>query len=154
MANIRTDYATGVLPTPNIVDAQGGFIFLEYLTTALVPALSDTIELGPIPANVQVTDWVIHSDDLDTGTSALTLSLGALNALKTDLGTGSDIWATGLTVAATAVSQRAVARTHIDGTGQGVAKNVALKVTTAANVWPGAGKRITVLLSVRPTRLP
>ena len=65
-------------------------------------ALNDIIVMGSLPPGCLPVDLILDSDDLDTGTAAITLSVGILNAGKTDIdatASGGAAWIAASTVA-------------------------------------------------------
>lgn len=96
----QSDYHTGVKPMPV---AQGAEVLCvrDSATWPSTKSLSDLLALMPLPADHIPVDIIVDSDDNDTGTSE-TISVGLLNAGKTDLSTttndGGAVWISASTV--------------------------------------------------------
>jgi hypothetical protein len=154
MANLQSLAALGQKPVPTPFEAVGGMIVYDYVFGATAPALNDTIELGNIDPAIQVVDYVVYCDDIDSnGVPTIAFSLGQLNAGKTALDTGTAVWQTAIASGQAGVPQRASQNTnHLTTTGQvGQAlTKLALQVTAIAATYAGSGKRISVVCFVRP----
>ena len=70
MAILQTDYAKGIRPMPI---AQGAEVISVRMAFALaaVLAAADVIEFGFLPADHVPVDYIIDTDDLDSGTTVL-----------------------------------------------------------------------------------
>lgn len=157
MPNIRSNYATGKLPTKIAAGAE--LVPLNYEID--VPAsgdgtnLNDTLEMGVLPAGHVPVDAIYSSDDLDTnGAPALALSFGVLNAAKTDLSTaaadGGAVWASGLTIGQTGALARQSAKAIVDVLPSESDRSLAYKVTTAGATKAAGKLRVTVLARAVP----
>jgi hypothetical protein len=154
MANIKSDYAAGKLPSKI---AQGGEVVALYyeINLAAAPVLNDTIELGPLPGGHVPVDYTLDCDDLDTnGTPTIALSLGLLNSGKTDLSTaaadGGAVWASGITSAQAGGFTRNAGRILNAVQAAETDRAIALKVTTAAATFAAGKARLTVLARAVP----
>jgi len=90
------DYLSGRKPT---VYPSGSEVVAVRYPLALVAAdmdLNDAGAVGILPAGCVPVALYVDSDDLDTGTPAVALSVGLMNSGDTDVSTA---WGTGLTVA-------------------------------------------------------
>lgn len=153
MANKRSDYATGKLPTRV---AQGSEVIPLYYEVQLdaAPALNDTIEMGPLPAGHVPIDYWHDIDDLDTGT-AMVLALGLLNSGKTDLSTAADdggaVWASALNDAQAGGYKRNSGRVLAKvASTPDTDRAIAFKVTTAAGTFQAGKIRLCVLARAVP----
>lgn len=105
MALFQTDYAKGtkVLPAPK--GSETVIARVEWVQNAAL-ALNDIVEMCQLPEDMVPCDAWIDTDDLDTnGTPLITLSLGILNAAKSDIDTvasGGAAWIAATTAAQTA----------------------------------------------------
>ena len=102
MALYQTDYAKGVKIVPICKGSETFSIRVEFIQSVAL-ALNDIIEMLPLPEDHVPVDFFIDSDDLDTnGAPAITLSVGILNAAKSDIDTvasGGAAWLAASTVA-------------------------------------------------------
>lgn len=145
MAKYQTKALTGVKSVPQPWSGFVGVVAIDvdFPTTAL--AASDLIELVELPPGVQVVDYTFVFPDIDTGTPAFAFSIGTENTTFDDLGT---VWEAGLTAGQSA----AIVRAGTSAAAQQAttaARRVALKVTTIAATYAGAGKTGQVLLQLR-----
>lgn len=154
MANIQSNYATGKLPARI---ASGAEVIPLYYVIALAtaPAANDTLELGPLPAGHVPIDYTLDCDDLDSnGTPLIALSLGLLNAGKTDLSTaaadGGAVWASGINDARAGGFSRNAGRILNAVTPVQTDRNIAIKVTAAAATFQAGSLRLCVLARATP----
>jgi hypothetical protein len=99
MANHQSDYAKGIRQMP----VAGGSELVSIRLVVALPAthaLNDIVEFGELPEDHVPVDFILDSADLDTnGAPAIVLSVGLLNAGKTDISTaaadGGAAWLTG-----------------------------------------------------------
>ncbi len=144
MAKFQTKTFLNKLPlfTPQDASAVWAAVTVDFPATA--PAANDLIELANIPVGIKVLDWALVFPDIDSNAApAFAGSLGIENAGGTDL--GAEVWGTGLT----AGQSTAIVRNTTSVAAQGdstVDRRLALKVTTAAATYAGAGKTGQVLL--------
>lgn len=144
MATYTSKHASGVAPIAALNDALPGIIALEYVNTAALAA-GDIIDLGPLPAGITILDVALVTEDLDTnGTPTLTLSVGELNAGKTDLSGTAYIAAS--TIGQTGGVARATTSVHL--TAGAVARRMGIKAVAAAATG-AVGKKMVVLLTVQ-----
>jgi hypothetical protein len=157
MALLKTKVAAGLknVYIPDDAEVCGTTVEVEfdYLlntstnTYATAVASGDIIELMTVPAGIEVTDWTIVTDDVDTGTTFV-LSVGVLNAGKTDLAAGAtDTWATGLTIGQGGGVARAATAAHYLG-GKAASRVIGLKAT-GAQAGTLVGKKALVTLNLR-----
>lgn len=157
MANARSDYALGKKPSKVAQGAEVIALYYEFDVPATGDgtALNDTIEMGPLPGGHVPIDYTLDLDDLDSnGAPAISMSLGLLNAGKTDLSTaaadGGAVWASGINDARAGGFSRntgrvlnAVQPTELD-------RAIALKITAAAATKQAGKARLTVLARAVP----
>lgn len=97
-ANYQSDNVKGLVPSPIAMGQEAVPLRGEITPSSFTTA--DVLEMLEIPPGMQVVDWTVDTDDLDSnGAPAAVFKLGVLNAGKTDLDTGNAIWKTGLTTA-------------------------------------------------------
>lgn len=140
----------GAKKVPTIADAMVAQLLYEYVTTANLVA-GDIIDLGPLPSAVDPVDVTLYSDDLDSnGTPTITLSVGLLNAAKTDLNGGTnETWIVASTVAQNGgVARATTAAPYLMGAAV-AERRIGIKVVAGAATGVGAGKKIAVLLDAR-----
>lgn len=154
MANIKSDYAAGKLPSKV---AQGGEVVALYyeINLTAAPSLNDTLELGPLPGGHVPVDYTLDCDDIDSnGTPLIALSLGLLNSGKTDLSTasadGGAVWASGINDARTGGFSRNTGRVLNAVQAAELDRGIAVKVTAAAATFAAGKIRITVLARAVP----
>lgn len=145
MALIKTKTFTNISPlyTPDDAEVCGSPIQIDFPTTA--PAVGDLILLGTIPAGVKLDDYRGFIPDIDSnGTPTFAFSLGIANAGLTDLST---VLQAGLTTGQSSGAFRATNADHLalDST---VDRVLAMKVTTAAATYAGAGKTGKVIVEL------
>jgi hypothetical protein len=140
--------ALGQTPVPSVWSAVTCGIPFEYVTDATLAA-GDIIELGTIEAGVKPFNVTLLSDDLDTnGTPTITLTVGILNAAKTDI----DAAATSTFIAASTVAQTGghaaatTANAYLSGASN-VPRKLGIKVVAGPATFAGAGKKIAVVLT-------
>lgn len=149
MATQKSKMALGQVHVTSLTSALVAGLLYEHTTTGALAA-NDIIELGPIEGLVKPIDCTLITDDLDTnGAPTITLTVGILNAAKTDIDAGAtSAWI----VASTAGQSGGVARatTHncyLSGaTAAGTNRTLGIKVVTGPATSAGAGKKIVVLL--------
>lgn len=143
--------ALGQKPVPA---ANSGFLqqFLyEFLTLGALAA-GDIIDLGPIQADLAPADCTLITDDLDTnGVPAITMTVGILNAAKSDIGAGAnDPWIVASTVGQTGGIARATsAACYLSGPAA-VERRLGIKIVAAPATSAGAGKKIAVKVDFQP----
>lgn len=144
MPKYQTKQFTSIKPfvTPDRAELCDSFAEIEWPTTALVA--NDLIELCTIPAGVEVLDFSIVTDDIDSATT-LAYSIGVENAGGTDL--GAEVWATGITAGRGQDSFRPTSSLCMLGDSS-VDRKVALKIT-GAPTYIGAGKKGRVLFLLK-----
>lgn len=97
MALLTTNskYALGALQMPVAHNADVLCVRMTHALTA-APAANDTVWLGDIPPGHVPVDFILDSPDIDTnGVPTVTISVGVLNAAKTDLST---VWLAASTI--------------------------------------------------------
>lgn len=95
-------------------------------------AANDIVALCHLPAEHEIVDFTLQSDDLDTGTPAIAVSVGVLNAGMTDLVSGTNLLTTSTVAQAGGVARASV----VDGLQLSTSdanRVVGVKVTTAAD---------------------
>lgn len=145
-----TKHAAGQKPIPTTTSALPQHILLEYVTTANLAA-GDIIDFGPLPAGVAVLDSAIISEDVDTNASpTITMSLGLLNAGKTDLNGGTnETWITASTVGQAGGIARATTNASYLLGSSATERRLGIKVVAAAATGTGAGEKIALLLTIK-----
>jgi len=139
MAMFQSAFATGKKNTPSSSTAgEEGIAVYEHTTTATMGS-GDILEMGCIPAGATITDVVLVSDDLDSGTSTLRCDVGVMSSFYGDSTAGRTCGAEFFSADAI-TSTGGVARMTLP-TGFRVAadrtkdRGIGIKIATAANVW-------------------
>ena len=125
----RSKYALGTLRMP---EPQGPELVCVRMTHDLIaaPGLNDTLWLGDLPARCVPVDCIYDSDDIDSnGAPAVTVSVGFLNAAKTDL--ASTAWIVSSTVGQAAGMASPTTNTLVKSAVSNDAQPVGLKFTAA-----------------------
>jgi hypothetical protein len=144
MTTFTSKTADGKTPIASLNDGQVGIIPYEYTTTANL-AQNDIIDLGPIEPGVTPMDVALLCQDIDTNVSpTITLSVGILNAGKTDL--DGTAWIVDSTVGQAGGIARATTTTCFLAGSSTSERRLGIKVTGAVATSSGAGEKITVLL--------
>lgn len=144
MAKFQTKCFLGKKPITLPEDAAGRWAIVDVEFPSTAPVGNDLIELFELPIGVKAVDWALVFPDIDSnGAPAFAASLGVENAGGTDL--GSEVWGTGLTAGQSTSIVRNTTSVSAQGDTTAVRK-LALKVTTAAATYAGAGKVGQVLL--------
>lgn len=148
MAKFLSEIMTGKRSVPQPDDADVDRVPVSIVLPVAALAAGDLLSLIQLPPGVTLVDYDVFAPQLDSnGAPALALSIGSENAAGDDLGV---VYEAGLTPGRTAngsVSRcgNAVAL----NADNSVARKIALKVTTIAATWAGAGKTVTVLLALK-----
>ena len=104
MALYQTDVAKGTKIALNVSQSEAVPQRIEFIQSVAL-ALNDIIEMGPLLEDHSIVDLILDTDDLDTnGAPAITLSVGILNAAKSDIDTvasGGAAWIAASTIAQT-----------------------------------------------------
>ncbi len=138
MAKYQTKCFTGKKPIVLPDDAAAEWSVIEVEFPAVAPVANDLIELCELPIGVKCLDWALSFPDIDSnGVPALASSLGVENAGATDLGT--EVWGSALTAGQSTANVRNASSVCSQGDTTTVRK-IALKITTAAATYAGAGK--------------
>jgi len=87
MAILQTDYAKGIRPMPVAQGAEVIAVRMEYSLAAALAA-SDVIEFGFLPADHVPVDYLIDTDDLDSG-ATITTDFGLLTSAGTAVSTAT-----------------------------------------------------------------
>lgn len=148
MTLFRSNHATGRVPVASLNAALVAGITYGYVTEAVALAANDIIELGPIEPGISLCDLTLASDKLDTnGAPAIQLTVGILNAAKTDIDAGATAtWLAASNAAKTGSIDRATsANVYLSGRSD-TPRILGVKVATAPATWAGAGKRFRVTL--------
>ena len=85
MALNQSDLAKGIQQMP---EPQGAEVLSVKAKFTVTPASAMVLEVGQLPVGCVPCDWIIDSDDLDTGTT-VTFDFGILVAAKTSVDTGA-----------------------------------------------------------------
>lgn len=150
MPTYVSKHGDGKAPIASLNDARPGIILLEYVTAANLAA-GDIIDFGPLPPGLDLCDVALITDDLDTnGAPTITLSVGLLNAGKTDLNGGTNET---FIVASTIGQAGGIARATLPAVyllGKSAAeRRLGVKVVAGAATGTGAGEKIALLLTAR-----
>lgn len=108
---LKSDWTKGKRATP--VGVAGEVLcetFIYNLAAALV--INDKIEIGVLPANARIVDGLIDTDDLDTGTPAITLDVGIMSGTVGDADLARTV-GTELFAASTVAQAGGMARTTL-----------------------------------------
>lgn len=149
MANFANAEFTRVqAPIPN--DASIAADKRDVATPTAALALNDTQELAVLPAGCVPVGYTIAVPDLDTnGAPTISISLGLLNAGKTDLSTASEdggaFWSTGLTTARTGGVVTVDSAAPFAVRPVQYERYFAYKVTAAAATWQPGTWRVSLL---------
>jgi hypothetical protein len=150
MALYQSKTAKGLKPVVTIDDSDIENLPYEYVTEAALAA-NDIIDLGPIPAGYEPCDVALITDDLDNGGSpAITLSVGILNAGKTDLGAGAtDTFISASNVGqAGGIARATSANVYLSG-ASGSERRLGVKVVAGPATAAAAGKKLMVMLACK-----
>ena len=146
MAKYQTTAFTNRSPVPQPSSAAVTTVVVDVAFPSTAFVANDLVELVEIPAGVQLVDYAFVFPDIDSNVSpALAFSFGSENSTFDDLGT---VYEASLTAGQSA----AVVRMGTSAAAQAsktAARRLALKITTAAGTYAGAGKTGQVLLSLR-----
>jgi hypothetical protein len=149
MATQKSKMALGQVSVPSLMSVLVAGLLYEHTTTGVLAA-GDIIELGPIEGTVKPVDCTLITDDLDTNAApTITLTVGILNAAKTDIDAAATSTWIALSTAGQAggVAQATTANCYLSGaTAAGVNRTLGIKVVTGPATSAGAGKKIAVLL--------
>lgn len=133
-AIFQSDLAKGIIPLPYPV-ANEECVVRGYYTIPTTIAENDVVELAIVPAGCKLTDIVLDSDDLDSGTPAIVWDIGFMTG---DAGAAVSSRTVGQTLfASSAVSQagglaRPTLKTAQRDAGSHVARGVGAKLVTDA----------------------
>lgn len=148
MALFLSKCAAGQVPVQSLNDGRPGGLLYEFLTTASLAA-GDIIDLGPLEAGIKPLNVHLITDDLDSnGTPTITLTVGILNAAKTDIGAGTyDSFIVASTVAqASGIAVATLPNAYLCGASTST-RRLGIKVVAGAASGVGAGKKIAVILT-------
>jgi hypothetical protein len=148
MARFLSELLTGKKPLPQPYDGSVLQLPLTFVFGTVAPAVGDILALLELPPYTDLLDYDIFAAQLDSnGAPTLAFSLGQENAGLTDLAV---VYEAGLIFGRTANGSCNRATTAVQQLADTtVARKLALKVTTAAATWAGAGKTVTALLMLR-----
>lgn len=144
MALLTTNstHALGLTPMPV---AQGPEIVCVRMVHSLTanPTANDVAWIGDLPQDHVPVDFVLDAGDLDTnGTPTMTVSVGVLNAGKTDL---DATWLAASTAAQTGVLARPTATTAVRTTPSATAKqSIGLKFPAVAATFAAGSIGVTL----------
>lgn len=112
-------------------------------TLAANPTANDTAHLCDLPAGCVPVDCILDATDCDTnGTPTMTVSIGVLNAGKTDLDT---LWITAATVAQTGTMARPTTAVLAQAGSSASARSIGLKFPAAAATFAAGTVNATIL---------
>lgn len=157
MTTFTNDYADGRKPMPTPAGMETVTVFLTTSVTAAA-ASADIIKFGKLPAGMELVDWSIYNDDLDTNaTETIAADFGLLTSAGTAVSSATADGGKWLT-ASTILQDAAI--THL--TGQTIALNIAQLIDSSssdsdrtvgmvltASPATGAAGDVTVKLSYR-----
>lgn len=144
MSNVQTQHAKGIVPSPSAMGQEAVALRVEYTTLAEL-LTTDVLEMAIIPPGYKVLDWMLDMDDMDSAT-ALVVKVGILNAGKTDLDTGNNIWKTGLTTGQAGGMARNDSQLAARCGSSTSERMVGVIVTTRATTWVDGVIGLTLLL--------
>lgn len=133
---LQTDYAKGVKVAPTPANAGETVSYRAEIALATGDeTLNNIIEMGPLPAGCELVDVILDSDDLDTGTPAITLDVGIMNgdfgALLDSVGSartcGAEIFS-GSTVAQAGGIARPTLKTAVRIARSNVDRSIGVKI--------------------------
>lgn len=149
MALQQSKHATGNKP---VVTPSAGVVtdlLFEHVITGNLAA-NDIIDMGPIEAGIAPVEVSLIADDLDSnGAPTITLTVGILNAAKTDI----DAAATSTFIAASNVAQtggvarNTTANTYLAGAAS-TTRSLGIKVVAGPATAASAGKKVAIVLGV------
>lgn len=148
MAMIQSAYATGKKNTPSSSTAgEEGIAVYEHTTTATLAA-TDILEMGCIPAGATVTDVVLISDDLDSGTSTLRCDVGVMSSFYGDSTAGrtcgNEFFSTDAICSTGGVARMTLATGFRVAADRTKDRSIGIKVGTAANAWANGKVQLVV----------
>ncbi|WP_017757598.1 hypothetical protein [Pseudacidovorax intermedius] len=148
MARILSELLTGKKNGPLPNDGGVAQLPVSVVMPAVAPAVGDLIELVDLPQYVDLMDYDVIAPQLDSnGAPTLALSIGEENAGLTDLAT---VYEAGLTPGRGASGNLVRCGTAAASQASNAAsRRIALKVTTAAATYAGAGKTVNFILHLR-----
>lgn len=145
MTKYQTKAFTGQKPPVFPDSAMPQTLVFDIEFPSATPIANDLIEIVELPIGLQVLDWALVFPDIDSGAAALAFSLGTEDVAGTDLGV---VWTAGIT----AGQSTAIVRNASSAAAQEAitaARKVAMKITTAAGTYAGAGKVGQLILTAR-----
>lgn len=146
MAKFQTKAFTNAKPIvlPDTAAPSWIVVDVEYPSTAI--AVNDIIETCELPIGHKCLDWEFLPADADSNASpVLAFSLGVANADSSDL--SSEVWGTGLLSGTSALTR--ASNTNASQGSITTKRTIALKCTTAAATYAGAGKVGHLLMLVQ-----
>lgn len=131
---------------PPITGGQAGMVVANRGTYEVPATLAanDVVQLAYLPAGHVPVDVILEADDLDTGTPAITLSVGVVDSAGTDL-VASTNFLTASTVAQAGGAVHANLVTGLQLAASSAKRIVGVKVIAAAGTAAAGTLRLTVL---------
>ncbi|HRO00343.1 MAG TPA: hypothetical protein PLX43_02375 [Nitrobacter sp.] len=139
---LQTDYAKGgiIAPTPdNAGEVVSYRAEIDLATSDLT--LNNIIEMGPLPGDCDLVDVILDTDDLDSGTAAITLDVGIMSGdfgvssgsrtCGAEIFSASTVAQAGGVVRPTLATAFRIARSHVD-------RGIGVKIKAAPDT-PQAG---------------
>lgn len=121
-------------------------VALPFQMPDLAPGVNDIIAIGTIPAGVDLVDYVLVTDDMDSnGAPAIAFTLGSLNAALTALAT---TYAAAQTTMQNGGLLRAANAAHWLESNA-TPRPVGIQFTAAAATYSGTGKKAILILRLR-----
>ena len=143
----KSNAYTGQLPTRvQPIDQSVQVVPVPFDMPAAAPAINDVLALCKVPAGVEIVDYDLIVDDMDSGGApAIAFTLGSLNAGLTAISTA---YASAQTTMQTGGFLRAANNAHwLESSA--AERSIGLLFTAAAATYAGAGKKGLLLLHVR-----
>ena len=142
-ATSYSDVYTGKLPVRNTPTDAGLLPFVvPFDLPAANPTVGDILALCKVPADVQIADWTVETEDADSdGAPTLEFTLGSLNAGLTDIAT---TYAATVAVGETGGLSRAATSVAF-AESSAAERSIGLKWTTAAATYVTGKKGLLVL---------
>jgi len=151
MAQLLSKFASRQLQVPS-ADRAGDVIVADYFidVTAAQLTVGALIDLGPLQANMTVSDAILIPDDLDTnGTPLMTLDVGIMSGTPGDATStrtmGAEIFSAS-TAAQTGVAQRASLATAFRIAATDADRSIGVKVLAAPATAAAGRIRLRVFL--------
>ena len=147
MANFKTpqcQLTTGYRPPITPSEAGEVLAVRGKMTLPSTLAQNDIVEMVPLPAGCAPVDLIVDTDDLDSGTPAITLTAAIINSGGTDIVANTEFFIAS-TVAQAGGIQRMDKKTGPRIASSTSTRNVGLKVVAAAGTAQAGEVGMTLL---------